>query len=116
SAKISIHVDVLRDRHAWIDNQFFFNAQIAAARRMNEKHQDHRCRSGELELNVETDLDDHQSALPKSAVISTVSATAMTTSRNWISPSGSDMSGKVLPSSRCRYGSRTPQASEPSVP
>src|SRR5712692_5200589 len=59
ATKISVDVDVLGDWHARIDNQFFFAAQIAAARRMYVKHQDHRRWGGDPELNVETDLDDH---------------------------------------------------------
>src|ERR1700676_4230568 len=102
AANVPIHVDVLRDRYVRIDNQLFFDPQIAASRRMDVEHQNHRGRSGELELNVETDLDYHPSVFPKSAVMSTVSATAMRISRNCISPSGSDMSGKVVPLSRCK--------------
>src|SRR6266404_8655351 len=58
-AAITVEIGEIGERNVRLDLDLFFATQIGLTRRMDVQHQDNRRGRRELELNVETDFDDH---------------------------------------------------------
>ena len=58
-ATIAVEIGEIGEGDVGFGDDFFGRAKIGLARRMDVEHQDHRRRRRNLELDVETDFDDH---------------------------------------------------------
>ena len=64
-AAVAEEVGEIGHRHIGLDEHLFRAAQIVLARGVDVKHQDHRGRAAELELDIETYFDQHVVRLGK---------------------------------------------------